>query len=90
MRSAEGWVTDAAGCLAAGFFAAGFFFLADFFFGSGAVTLPSAEVAEASSAVLFSTVVFGFLGTVCSVLSVVRPNTAWSGGASGFCKATVA
>jgi len=74
------------------FAAAGFFFFVGavagraFFFGSGALTLPLAEWARASSAGLFSTAVFGFLATGFSVLKVERPNTAWCGGASGFCK----
>jgi hypothetical protein len=62
---------EAAGCLVDGFLAAaGFFFfpgaavLRAFFFGSGALILPLAEGAVASSAGLFSTDVFGFLATV--------------------------
>ena len=55
-------------CLIGGFLVvAGFFFfpaVAAFFFGSGALNLPLAEGAAASSAGLFSTGVFGFLATV--------------------------
>jgi hypothetical protein len=58
-----------------------------FFFGSGALSFPLAEGAAASSAGWFSIGVFDFLGTVFSAPDVVRPNTAWRGGASGFCKA---
>jgi hypothetical protein len=59
------------GCLVDGFFVAAVFFFfpgmaaaRTFFFGSGALTFPSAEETAASSAGLFSTVVFGFLATV--------------------------
>ena len=71
MGSADGLAADDVGCLAADCFgAAGFFFFAgaaaarDFFLGSAAVALPLEEDAAASSTGLFSTDVFGFLGTV--------------------------
>ena len=89
-----GFAAGIVDCLVAGFLAAaGFFFFPmvaaarAFFFGSGALILPLAEGEVPSSAGLFSTGVFGFLATVFSFLNVVDQNTAWSGGASGFCKA---
>ena len=63
-----GFVAEVVGFLVEGFLAVAVFFffarVAAFFFGSGALTLPLAEGAAASSAGLFSTGVFGFLATV--------------------------
>ena len=93
-RAVAGFAAEVVGFLVNGFLAAAVFFFFPavaagrvFFFGSGALIVPLVEGAAASSAAFSSIGVFGFLATVFSFLNVVDQNTAWSGGASGFCKA---
>ena len=67
-REVAGFAAEVVGFLVDGFLAAAVFFffpgVVAFFFCSGALALPLAEGAAASSAGLFSTGFFGFLATV--------------------------